>query len=206
MSSVGKAIGKVVGGITGSTAAAEGAQDAAATQASAAQAGVDEQKRQFDKIVELFSPFVKAGTGSLAQQQAILGLSGGAAQQKVISELEASPYFQALANQGENAILQNASATGNLRGGNVQQALAQYRPNVLNQLLQQRFQNLGGITQLGQASAGNQASAGMNASSNIANLLQQQGAALAGGQLAKAGQQKSAFGDLLGIGGAIAAF
>lgn len=206
MSSIGKAIGKVVGGITGSSAAAEGAKDAAATQAASSQAAIDEQRRQFDKIVELMSPYVTAGTGALGQQQAILGLSGAGAQQKAISGIEQSPYFQAATRQGETAILQNASATGGLRGGNTQGALAQFRPALLNQLIQQQYGNLGGLAQIGQASAAGQASAGQASAANIGNLLGQQGAAIAGGQLAAGGAQRQAFGDILGIGGAIAGF
>lgn len=203
MSSVGKAIGKVVGGITGSTAAAEGAGKAADTQAAAAQAGVDEQRRQFDIIVKNFLPYLTAGTGALGAQQNLLGLSGANAQAAAVGQLQQNPMFQALAAQGENAILQNASATGGLRGGNVQGALAQFRPQLLNQQIQQQLANLGGLTQLGQASAANQASAGLNTGANIADLLGQQGAARAGGQLAKAGAQRQAFGDLLQIGGTI---
>lgn len=201
MSSVGKAIGKVVGGITGGTAAAEGAEKAAATQASAAQAGVDEQRRQFDLIVKNFLPYLQAGTGALTAQQNLLGLGGANQQAAAVNQLQQNPLFQALASQGENAILQNASATGGLRGGNVQGALAQFRPQLLNQQIQQQLANLGGLTALGQASAGNQAQAGLATGANVGNLLGQQGAALAGGQIAKSGVQRQAFGDLLNLGG-----
>lgn len=204
MSSIGDAIGSVVGGITGSGEAAEGAQDAAALQAQAAQAGVDETKRQFDKIVELLAPFVGAGTKAIGGQQDILGLRGALAQQKAIGAIENSPYFQSVAAQGENAILQNASATGGLRGGNVQGALGQFRPELLNQLVQQQFANLGGLTNVGQASAAQQAASGQASAANIANLLGQQGAALAGGKLASSGANYRAFGDLLNIGGTVA--
>lgn len=204
MSSIGKAIGKVVGGITGSSAAAEGAKDAAATQAASSQAAIDEQRRQFDKIIELMSPYVTAGTGAIGQQQAILGLQGTAAQQKAISGIEQSPYFQSATRQGEAAILQNASATGGLRGGNTQSALAQFRPALLNQLIQQQYGNLGGLTQIGQAAAAGQAAAGQESAANIGNLLGQKGAAIAGGQIAKAGQQYQAFKDILSVGGAAA--
>lgn len=206
MSSIGKAIGGVVGGITGSTAAAKGAQQAAGTQAQAAEMGIEEQRRQFDAIQKLLSPFVTAGTGALAEQQAILGLQGPEAQQRALINVEGSPYFQNIYRQGEDALLQNVSATGGLRGGNVQAALAKFRPQLLNQLVEQRFANLGGLTGIGQASAAQQAAAGQNTGANIANLLGQRGAAMAGGQLAKGGQQYQAFGDLLKIGGAIAAF
>lgn len=204
MSSIGDAIGSVVGGITGSNDAAEGAEDAAAIQAQSAQAGVDEQKRQFDKIVELLAPYVSAGTGAIGEQQALLGLRGSTQQQRAISAFEQSPYFQSVARQGENAILQNASATGGLRGGNVQGALAQFRPSLLNTLIQQQYSNLGGLTNVGQASAAQQAASGQASAANIANLLGQQGAALAGGELARSGANYRAFGDLLKIGGTAA--
>lgn len=196
MSSIGKAVGKVVGGITGSNAAAESAEDAGRLQAGQSQLAIDEQRRQFDKIVELMSPFVTAGTGAVGQQQALLGLQGAQAQQAAINQLQQMPYFQGLVQQGENALLQNAAATGGLRGGNTQAALAQFRPQMLNNLIQQQFGNLGGLSQLGQASAANQASAGMSSAANIGNLLGQKGAALAGAELAGGSKQYQAFGDL----------
>lgn len=191
----------LIGGITGTTAAAEAAQQAAETQAAAAQAGIGVQREQFNRIVELMSPFVTAGTGSLAAQQALLGLQGPEAQQQAITSLQSSPQFQALVSQGENAILQNAAATGGLRGGNVQGALSQFRPGMLSQLIQQQFQNLGGITQLGQAAAGGQAAQGAATAGNIANLLQQQGAATAGGQLAAGYAPLQTFNQVANIGG-----
>jgi hypothetical protein len=100
-----------------------------------------------------------------------------------------------LQQQGENAILQNASATGGLRGGNIQGALAQFRPALLNQALEQQYSRLGGMTQLGQRSAAGVGAAGMETGTNISNLLGQQGAALAGGEL---GQAK-AYGQILNM-------
>jgi hypothetical protein len=206
MSFVGKAIGSVVGGITGATAAGKAAQAGAATQAAAAQAGIDEQRRQFDKLVELMSPYVTAGTGAMAEQQALIGLKGQEAQAAAVAQQEQSPIFQALTQQGENAILQNASATGGLRGGNVQAALSQFRPQVLNSLIEQQYNRLGGFTKLGQASAAGQAEQGMASADSIANLLANQGAATAGGQIAKGNVVRQSFGDLMNIAKAGAGF
>ena len=195
--------------VVGAGAAAYGAsksgkasEKAGEAQSEASQAGIEEQRRQFDKFVELLSPYTKAGTGSLAAQQNILGLNGAAAQKQAISEIETSPYFQSTAQQGENAILQNASATGGLRGGNTQGALAQFRPQLLNQLVQQQYQNLGGITTLGQNSAAQTGSAGMASANNIGNLLAQGGAAQAGGIIGQANAQNQLISNLIGIGGA----
>lgn len=193
-------VGDILGSITGSKQAAKAATAAADTQAQAAQIAVDEQKRQFDKLVELMSPYVTAGTGALQAQQNLIGLGGARAQQQAISALEQSPQYQEMIKQGENALLQNASATGNLRGGNIQGALAQFRPQILSDLINQQYANLGGITQIGQASASGQASAGMNSASNIGNLLQQGAAATAGGQIAAGQTASNTFKSLLGAG------
>lgn len=181
---------------------AKAAGKAGEAQEEASQAGIAEQQRQFDKLVELLSPYSKAGEGSLSAQQNILGLNGAGAQQAAISGIEQSPYFQSTAQQGENAILQNASATGGLRGGNTQGALAQFRPALLNQLVQQQYQNLGGITSLGQNSAAQTGNAGMQSANNIGNLLAQGGQAKAGGYLGGAQATSDSLGQLFKLGGA----
>jgi hypothetical protein len=204
MSFVGDVIGDVVGGITGAKQAGDAAEAASRTQAAAAQAGIDEQRRQFDKLVELMAPYVTAGTGAMTGQQALIGLQGPQEQQQAIAALQQSPEMQALIQQGENAMLQNAAATGGLRGGNVQSALAQFRPQILSQMIGQQYQRLGGLSTLGQASAAGQAASGMQSASQIGNLLAQQGAARAGGQIAQGAAPGQAFGQLLQIGSAIA--
>lgn len=192
-----------ISGLTGAKQAGKAAQKAATTQAAAAEAGIAEQRRQFDTLVSLMAPYVAAGTGpqgALPAQQALLGLRGAGAQERAIAGIEQSPIFQALARQGEEAILQQASATGGLRGGNVQAALAQFRPQMLNQLIEQQYERLGGLSKLGQAAAAGQAEQGMAVGTNIANLLANRGQALAGGQLAAGNVRRQTFGDILSLG------
>lgn len=206
MSFVGDFIGDVVGGITGAKQAGQAAEQAGQLQYQASMAGVEEQRRQFDKLVELMAPYVAAGEGGMAGQQALVGLKGPEAQQQAISALEQSPEFASLVQQGENALLQQASATGGLRGGNTQAALAQFRPQILSALIEQQYGRLGGLTKIGQASAAGQAAAGMETGSNVANLLQQGGAAQAGAAIAAGSVPRQTFGDILKIGGAVAGF
>jgi hypothetical protein len=196
----------IIGDILGTSDQASAATQAAQIQAGASTEGIAEQRRQFDRIVELMTPFVTAGTGALAGQKALIGLSGPEAQQQAISGIETSPIMQAMTARGENAILQNASATGGLRGGNTQAALAQFRPQILSSLIEQQYGRLGGLSQLGQAAAAGQAAQGMATGSNIANLLAQSGAAQAGGVIAAGNQQANTMGSLLKIGGTIAGF
>jgi len=203
MSFVGDVIGDVVGGITGASQAADASSAAAATQAAASDAGIAESRRQFDAMVELMSPYVTSGTGALTAQQDLLGLGGPEAQQQAILGIEQSPLFTSMVQQGEEAMLQGASATGGLRGGNIQGALAQYRPQILSQLIEAQYGKLGGLSQMGQSAAAGQGAAGISTGSNIANLLAQQGAATAGGQLAQGGVVGQTFGDIMSIGGGV---
>lgn len=174
----------VVGGVLSSQAQGDAADTAAGAQRDSAALGVGEQRQQFNAIQQLLNPYVNAGTQSLTRQQDSLGLNGTVAQQQFLNSIEGSPQFGALQAQGENAILQNASATGGLRGGNTQAALAQFRPQLLNQLINDQYSKLGGITSLGQNAAAVVGNAGMQTGNAISNLYQQQGAATAGAALA----------------------
>ena len=187
----------VVGGtqVVGGMMQADAAEDAANIQAGAAGQGIAEQRRQFDALQALLKPYTEAGVPALEQQQAFLGLCGPEAEQAAIDRISSGAGFQESVRQGEEALLQRASATGGLRGGNIQGALAQFRPALLNQALEQQYSRLGGMTTLGQRSAAGVGAAGMETGTNVANLLSQQGAALAGGEL---GQAK-AYGQVLNM-------
>ena len=180
--------GLVVGGsqLAGGAIQSRAAGKAAGQQVQAAEAGIEEQRRQFDRLQELLAPYVQAGQPALQAQQDLLGLGGPEAQQEAIAGLESSPMFQALARQGEEAMLQQASATGGLRGGNIQAALAQFRPQMLAQAIEEQYGRLGGMTALGQQSAAGVGGAGMESAGQIAALLGQQGAARAGGTMGRA--------------------
>lgn len=187
----------VGGAVVSGVAQSQAADSAADAQSSASRRSISEQRRQFDAIQRVLAPYVEAGTGSIGAQEALLGLDGSAAQSEAIANLESSPQFQALVQQGEEAILQNASATGGLRGGNVQTALAQYRPQVLSQLIESQFNRLGQVSGLGQAAAAGQAAASQNSANAISNLLTQQGQAQAGSALAQ-GQAIGQVGNSIG--------
>lgn len=193
--------GSLVGGVMSSNAQEDAAETAAGAQTQSSQAQIGESRRQFDEIRKLLEPYTTAGTGALSQQQALLGLSGAGAQRSAISALEQSPQMQALTQQGENAILQNASATGGLRGGNIQAALAQFRPQILSSMIESQYSKLGGLTSIGQNAAAGVGNAGMNASNQVNQALGNIGSAQAGAALA-AGQANAGFANTLGqVGG-----
>src|SRR3569833_110861 len=134
--------GTVIGGLVASDSQRSAANTAADAQTQSAQLGVDEERRQFEAVHKLLEPYTLAGQRALGAQSDLVGLNGNGAQQSAINALQASPAFTSLVGQGENAILQNASATGGLRGGNVQAALAQFRPQVLAQLINDQYSRL----------------------------------------------------------------
>ena len=205
-------LGALVGAgaaVVGSSKASSAANQAANTQAAAQGQAVAEHQRQFAEIQKLLKPYItagkpnltqlyiQAGPGALQGMQSLAGLRGAAEQQKAIQGIEQGAQFQELAKQGEQGILQNASATGGLRGGNVQAALSQFRPALLNQLIESQYGKLAGLTSLGstsaenllrigQASAAGTAAAGQQSAQNIGNLMVGQGQAQAAGIIGSA--------------------
>lgn len=192
-----------VGNLTGANEAAEAAKVASGLQAGASDAGVSELRRQFDTMVSLMSPFVNAGKKSLGAQEDLMGLNGPEAKAAAIAALESSPEMAAMMSSGENAMRQNATATGGLRGGNLMAAMAKFRPELLSGMIDQQFSRLGGMTSMGQSTAAGQAGAGIRTGDAISRLMEQKGAALAGGQLAEGGANRTAFNDVMKIGGAL---
>jgi hypothetical protein len=188
----------VIGGSLAANAQKSAAKTAANAQTQATSESMAEQRRQFDSIQALFRPYVEAGGGALARQLDLVGNNGPEAQQKAIQAIEMGPEFAAMTRQGEEAILQNAAATGGLRGGNVQSALSRFRPEVLSSLINQQYQRLGGLTSLGQASAGNQAAGAQTFANNMSNLFTQRGDALAGAALARGQANANMFGNIAG--------
>lgn len=200
-------ISAVIGGVAtigSSIIGSSAAGKAGAAQERAAMMGVEEQRAAREETRKLLEPYVAAGGPALQSLMGAVGLRGPAEQEAFIRQQEQSPLFQALAQQGEEAMLQQASATGGLRGGNIQGALAQFRPALLNQFLEQQYSRLGGLTTLGQQSAVGVGSAGMQSAGNIANLLGQAGAAKAGAALGSAQAWGQGIGGLAQIGGILA--
>lgn len=179
----------------------------------------DYQNRALEQIRATLAPYIdagqgalgglnayaQAGQGALRGQQALAGLLSREDQGRAIESIQASPEFGALTQQGENAIRQNASATGGLRGGNIQAALAQFRPQILSQLINQRYAQLGGIAGLGSQNLGALAGLGQFGASGQAAAYGSAAGAQAGlaGQIANAsGAYGAAGADLYGQQGA----
>lgn len=193
----------LIGSKMQSDAQKNAADRAAGAQTEAAAAGIAEQRRQFDRVQKLLGPYAQVGEQALGRQADIAGLSGPEAQQRFISGIEGSPIFQSVARQGEEAILQSSSATGGLRGGNVQGALAQFRPQLLNQFIDKEYGRLAGLTSIGQNAAAGVGNVGQNVANQVTGLYGQQGQAAATGALAQGQRQVDQYGNIEKIIGTV---
>ena len=188
--------------ITGKTAA----KKAGEAQQYATEQGMAEQRRQFDIMQQLMNPYVQAGRQGLSEQQDLLGLNGFNKQQGAIGNIENSPFFKSQYQQAENALLQNAAATGGLRGGDMQEALADNRSNMLFNNVNQQLQNLSGVAGNGQNAAAGLGGNAMTFGNNMAQGYGDIGQAQASYQLAK-GQVNSGLlntairGGMMAMGG-----
>lgn len=173
-----------------------GKDDASDASAEASREAIKLQKESFNYIKNLIAPYEQGGQKSFNATLDLLGLGTGS-QEEAINALTEQPYFQGLVKQGEQALLQNASATGGLRGGNTQAALAQFRPSMIQQLVQQQLGNLGGITATGMQGVSALSGASQNAANTMSNIAMQNGQT----QASIAASQPSFLGQALGIAG-----
>ena len=151
------------------------------------QSGINLGNAQQAQTQASLAPWLLAGQSALSQQGNLVGLNGGAQQQAAIDQLKASPLYTSLYNNGQNAILANASATGGLRGGNTQRSLYGLGNDTLAQLIQSQLGNLGGISSMGAATGSDIGRFGAANTASIQSMLGGMGSANASGILANQG-------------------
>lgn len=176
-----------VSGLLGAGASKKASRKAEEAQLGYLTQALGEERRQFDLTRSDYQPYLEAGTSALGQQGDLIGLNGPEAQQAAIARLQQSPMFGSLYRQGEEAVLQNASATGGLRGGNTQRSLADFGSDTLARVIQEQLSGLGGISGRGQQAVGDVSNTGAGLTQAIAQLLGQQGQVRAGGLLTRGG-------------------
>ncbi|WP_394659890.1 hypothetical protein [uncultured Novosphingobium sp.] len=184
-----------IGGLFGGGAQKKAANQAMQAQTAALNRAIDIGNQQFQQTRSDYMPYTQAGTAAIGDLSALLGLGGlselGATQAgrdrqaEAIAQLPQGPLYQSLYRNGEEALLQNAAATGGIRGGNTQRGLADFGSDVLANVYQNQLSNLSGVAGLGLGATGSVASFGANNANNAAGLTTQIGQAQANNYLAR---------------------
>jgi hypothetical protein len=142
------------------------------------------------------------GTYAEAEKYAKANMTGGMtadqAQKAAIDRLANGENFKALQSQGEYGLLANSAATGGLRGGDTAAALAQFRPQMLQSLIDRQLANLGGVAANGQNAAGQTGAAAMNTAGMVNAAYGDAGAAQAGRALAQGQAWSNAGSGIIG--------
>lgn len=184
------------GAIGGAVIASNGAKSAANAQAASNAQAIAAQQAQYKQTRKDLSPWMNTGEDALQSQAALLGLSGSGQQKLAIQRLQASPLYQSLFTNGQNTLLANASATGGLRTGNTNDALAQFGRDTLAQVIENQLSNLGGVSSLGENAGALVGNAGSNSANSISSLLNNTGAAQGNAAYTSAGSMAGAVNSL----------
>lgn len=193
----------IIGGVgsllTGSSSS-KAAKNAAAAQTAALNRAIDLQQQQFDTTRSDNLPFLQAGQNALGGANgllSLLGQNGDDAAASAIGGLKSSPLFTSRYDTGLDAILQAASATGGLRGGNTENSLAQFGSGLLGDVYGSQITNLMNLVGIGSGTGATLSSAGQNSTNATSSLLTQQGNAQASGILGSAAANNQGLSGLL---------
>lgn len=169
----------------------------AAVQAAETSAGAQREALQYLKEREAIPREISET--ALRGLQGIYLPEGDITQEGLIAQAEQSPLYQAILGNrkfGEEAILRQASATGGLRSGNVQQNFYDYNTQLRNQALLEAYnQQLQGI----QGLAGLPSNAN-NIAQLTAGIGETQAQGIVGAAQARQTAKQQGLSNLLGLG------
>jgi len=163
-------------------AQADAAREAAEIQAEAGQQALATQQQQFEQTREDLSPFRQLGVSAIEDPSSVIN----------------NPFFQALAADQEQRLLQSAAARGKVGAGGTSDDLTRNLLLLGNQFQQQDIQ-----TGLGAATGG--ATLGQQAATNIGGILGNIGNVQAAGVIGEAAAGPAAVQDIIGTGTALTA-
>lgn len=169
----------IVGGLLGS----KGSSKAAKQQTAATMAGIESQEKMFNKSLALQEPYREAGYNALSGLQK---LTDPGQRASMLGDYYDSGEYQQLSSQVEEQQLRNAAATGGVRGGANQAAMATIAPQLGQQYLSGLNQQYTGLANMGMGAASQGSSQAMGLGQNISALQQQAGQAQAQNSLAQA--------------------
>lgn len=159
----------LAGGIYSADQQANAAENAAEGQQNASNLSLAEMQRQFNLQQNQMQPWMQAGRGALAEQQALMGLGGDT--QGSLASLMNSPGYQFRLQEGQRGLEGGLAARGGMGSGKAMTAATQYGQNFASNEYGNRLNQLAGLSGTGQSAASNMGNAGMNYAGNVSNVL-----------------------------------
>lgn len=176
------AIGATASLVSGVVSAGAASQ-AAGVQASAADKALALQEQTIAQAREDAMPWMQAGESALNQYMAEIGIDTGqnAAQIEAGTAFQETPGYQFNVQEGEKGVLNNLAALGMRKSGTALKALTRFREGLADQYYGNYLNRLGQASGMGQQQANTMGSLTVNAGTNMANTIQDAGAARASG-------------------------
>lgn len=189
----------VIGGIFGGGAQKKASQKAMQAQTDALNRATDIGNQQFQQTRQDYMPYTVAGTQAIGHYGDLVGNNGADAQGLAVQGLKADPFFQQNLTDANTNLLQTASATGGVRGGNTAGAVGQLSPQLLQAYYQNALQGYGGLAQMGLGATGNVANFGAANAQNAGQNAIGIGNAQASNYLTKGGINAAMFNNIGGF-------
>lgn len=185
-------VASVGSALIGANAAKKGAkaQERAADQ----QAAI--QREIYQDTKDRFQPYEQAGGRGLDAYMYEMGLGE---RPEDYGGFTATPGYDFRFQQGTDAVNALAGAQGGLHSGRTLQALTQFGQGIASDEYSAHMARLGGLADMGQASAGNQAQAGNAYAAGMSNALANKGNAQAAGYAGVANAIQGGISNGLGI-------
>lgn len=197
-------MGFAIGGaiLGGALLSSNAAQNAASTQAGAANYAAGLSNSQFNTLQTENAPWLAAGQNALGTLQSDLP---SLTTPFSMSDFTADPGYQFTLQQGEQAIQRSAAASGGLDSGAAMEALNNYAQGAAGTQYEQAYNNyntnqantfnrLASVAGLGQTAVAQNASAGANNATTVGNAAMGAANAQAAGTVGSANAINSAVG------------
>ena len=176
-----------IGSFFGGKSAKKASKNAEREQLAYLEKALGEQTRQFDITQANYAPLTNLLAPSVKGLSDLVGVNGNEAWEAALARVQDSPILAGTIRNGEDAILANASATGGLRGGDIERGLADFRGDAYLEELQAEMARYAGLVGLGSGATDSVSAFGAQKANNVSNLFGQQGQVRAGGILTRGG-------------------
>lgn len=176
-----------VTGLIGGNSAKKASRRAESEQLAYLTRAMDQQNVQRAEDRADYAPYREGGSAGFTSLLDLIGVNGPEAQERALGGIRSSPALASIIDSGTEGVLQNAAATGGVRGGNTQRSLADFRADAFAQEMERQIGRLGGVSGMGLQAVSGGSQAGQNTSNILSQILGQQGQVRAGGLLTRGG-------------------